>query len=130
MEREGLRARLAERLRAWREEIMTKPDREAVRDFMSEFVHDWGGEDEFRAELRRAMRPDPWRMGYVLRSFEAFMADPPRDGTLAWLVEGYGNWGVDHGTDEKYLEILDRLLRILREEYAGVASPPGPAAAG
>ncbi len=52
------------------------------------------------------MRPDPWRMGYLLRSFEAFMADPPRDGTLAWLVEGYGNWGVDYGTDEKYIEIL------------------------
>ncbi|GAB7048092.1 hypothetical protein JCM9534A_32180 [Catenuloplanes indicus JCM 9534] len=115
-----MRAHFTERLRTWREEIMTKPDWEAVRDFMGEFVHDWGGEDEFRAELHRAMRPDPWRMGYLLRSFEAFMADPPRDGTLAWLVEGYGNWGVDYGTDEKYIEILGYLLRILREEYAAV----------
>lgn len=90
---EELRARFTER----RLEIMTKPDRDAVRDFMSEFVYDWGGEDELRTNLRHAMHVNLWRMGHVLRSFKTFMADPPRDGTMMWLVEHYGNWSVEYG---------------------------------
>lgn len=118
-DREELRARFAERIALRRLDALTKPDRDAVRDLLIEHVHDSCTLDEIRSDIRYSATFSAlgaWELRQALLSFESFMADPPLDGTMMWLVAGYGNWEIDGASEEDYAGFLREMLQILREE--------------
>lgn len=118
-DRDEVRARFAERVEAIREDALTIPDRDAVRNVLTEYVRDSCTVDEVRDDIRHSAsfsRFGAWRLRQALLSFESFMADPPLDGTMMWLVAGYGDWEIDGASEEDYAGFLREVLQILREE--------------
>jgi hypothetical protein len=86
-----------------------------TRKFLRYHVSDAESLDEVRADAARlaAVNPDPVRT--ALRAIEDLIADPPRDGTLAWLVEVDGNWVLDDPGDSGAIEFLYEVTVALRD---------------
>jgi hypothetical protein len=51
----------------------------------------------------------------MLRAIEAVVADPPRDGTISYMVAVDANHQLDDPSDEGALEYLREITKLLRE---------------
>jgi hypothetical protein len=104
---EPLRARLAER--------QARPSVEKLRSFLHVYVEDSLDLDEVRDEIRQTAQDDTSQLRNDLAALEAVLAEPHEPGTLLRLVEGDGNWGLDHDqTDAGAAAFLRELAQTLR----------------
>lgn len=116
------RAKLEARLRVQ----AATPPLEATRAFLQSYVSDADGFDEVRDEVTRTAAHNPDRVRVVLDAVEAVIADPPRDGTLSYMVAVDANRQLADPSDEGALQYLYRITLMLREVLG--ADPAGPSA--
>jgi hypothetical protein len=91
------------------------PALETARDFLSGVVSDAGSLEEVRADLTQLAQSNTRSHRRYLGALEAVLAEEQPAGTLLHLVEGYGNWSLDHNpTDAGAAEFLAELVRMLR----------------
>ena len=75
--------------------------------------------EELRADLAQLAQSNTRSHHRYLTALEAVLAEPQPPGTLLQLVEGYGNWSLDHDpTDSGAAAFLAGLIRMLREIIA------------
>jgi hypothetical protein len=104
---EPLRARIAEQ--------EARLATEKVRHFLHFYVADCDGLKEVRAEIQRTAGVDAPSLRQDLVTVEAVLAQEHTPGTLLRLVEGDGNWGLDHDpTDAGAATFLHELAQMLR----------------
>jgi hypothetical protein len=98
-----------------------------TRTFLRFHVSDAESLDEVRDDAARLAGVNPRPVRTALRAIEALIADPPRDGTLAWLVEVDGNWVLDDPGDSGAIEFLYEITVALRDALDRVseARPDG-----
>jgi alkylated DNA repair dioxygenase AlkB len=89
-----------------------------TRTFLRFHVSDAESLDEIRDDAARLAGVNPRPVRTALRAIEALIADPPRDGTLAWLVEIDGNWVLDDPGDSGAIEFLHEITVALRDALA------------
>jgi hypothetical protein len=70
---------------------------------------------EVRDDAARLAKVNPRPVRTALRAIETLIANPPRDGTLAWLVEVDGNWALDDPGDSGAIEFLHEITVALRD---------------
>jgi hypothetical protein len=106
---------LPEPVRARMAELDARPALETVRDFLSAVVSDAGSFDEMRADLAQLAQSNTRSHRRYLGALEAVLSEPQPPGTLLHLVEGYGNWSLDHDpTDSGAAAFLADLVQMLR----------------
>lgn len=98
------------------------PPLDTTRAFLQSYVSDADGLDEVRAEVARAAAHNPDRVRATLDAIEAVIADPPRDGTLSYLVAVDANRQLPDPGDEGALQYLYRLTQLLRDVLAADAA--------
>jgi hypothetical protein len=108
--REEIRARLRAMSNA-----PTPPPLEATRAFLESFCNDSDTIDEVRDEVARAAAYNPRPIQAALHAIEAVIADPPRDGTLSYMVAVDANRSLDDPSDTGALEYLRQIAGILRD---------------
>ncbi|PRY20562.1 hypothetical protein [Pseudosporangium ferrugineum] len=107
---------LPEPLRARMAQVDAMPALETARDFLSGFLSDAGSLPEVRAELTELAQSNTRAHHRYLRALETLLSEPQPPGTLLQLVEGYGNWSLDHDpTDAGAAAFLADLVSMLRE---------------
>ena len=111
------RKQIEEQLRA-RAAGTTPPPRDVTRAFLQSYVSDADSLDEVREEAARAAAHNPDPIRATLEAIEALIADPPRDGTLSYLVAVEANRQLPDPSDEGALQYLYRLTTLLREVLA------------
>jgi hypothetical protein len=115
---------LPEPLRTRMAQLDARPALETARDFLSGIVSDAGSLDEVRADLARSARTNTRAHRRYLSALEAVLAEPQPPGTLTELVEGYGNWSLDHDpTDAGATAFLAQLVQMLRAVIAEAGQP-------
>ena len=92
----------------------TPPPLDTTRAFLQSYVSDSDGLDEVREEVARAAAHNPDRIRATLDAIEAVIADPPRDGTLSYMVAIDANRQLPDPSDEGALQYLYRLTQVLR----------------
>lgn len=108
--REEISARLRARLHA-----PAPPPLEATREFLQSYCDDTDSIDEVREAAARSAAYNPLPLHAALRGIEAVIADPPRDGTLSYMVAVDANRGLDDPSDAGALEYLRQIAGVLRE---------------
>ncbi len=68
-----------------------------------------------RDEVARAAAHNPERVRAALDAIEAVIADPPRDGTLSFMVAVDANRQLPDPSDEGALAYLYRIACMLRD---------------
>jgi hypothetical protein len=111
---EELEARLRAQLHA-----PTPSPLEATREFLQEYCGDAYSLDEVRRAVVFTKAHRPRRMQAILRAIETVIADPPRDGTLSYMVAVDANYQLDDPSDEGALEYLRDIVNMLH----GVLEP-------
>jgi hypothetical protein len=111
--REEIRARLRARLYA-----PALPPLESTREFLQSYCDDTDSMDEVRDAAARSAAHNPLPLQAALRGIEAIIANPPRDGTLSYMVAVDANRGLDDPSDEGALEYLREIADLLREVLA------------
>lgn len=91
------------------------PPLEVTQKFLRFHVSDAESLDEIRADAARTAAVNPRPIRAALRAIEALIADPPRDGTLSWLVAGDANWVLDDPSDSGAIELLHQITEALRD---------------
>ncbi len=86
-----------------------------VRRFLHFSVGDADGLDEVRDEVARRAAWDPEPVRRVLSAMEALIADPPADGTFAWLIAFDANTSLDDPSDSGAIEYLYEIAEAVRE---------------
>ena len=95
------------------------PALETARSFLSGVVADAGSLDEVRTDLVRLAQTNTGSHQRYLRALETVLAEEQPSGTLLQLVEGYGNWSLDHDpTDAGAAAFLAELVTMLRSVIA------------
>ena len=106
---------LPEPLRARMAQLDAMPALETARDFLSGIVSDAGSLEEVRADLTQLARSNTRSHHRYLDALEIVLSEQHPPGTLLQLVEGYGNWSLDHDpTDSGAAAFLADLIRMLR----------------
>ena len=104
---ESLRARIAERT--------ALPPIEKVRSFLHTYVADADDFDEIRSGLRATAQPNSFYLEQDRDALQTILGKPQPPGTLLRLVEGDGNWGMDHDqTDRGAAAFLGEVFDLLR----------------
>ena len=93
----------------------TPPPLDATRTFLQSYVSDAESLDEVRDEVARAAAHNPERVRAALDAVEAVIADPPRDGTLSFMVAVDANRQLADPSDEGALAYLYRIACMLRD---------------
>jgi hypothetical protein len=107
---------LPEPLRARMAQLDAMPPLETAREFLSGFVSDAGSLEEVRAALALLARSNTRAHQRYLGALETVLSEQHPPGTLLQLVEGHGNWSLDHDpTDSGAAVFLTDLVRMLRE---------------
>jgi len=115
---------LPEPLRARMAQLDAMPALETARDFLSGVVSDAGSLEEVHADLARSARSNTRSHRRYLGALEAVLSERQSPGTLMQLVEGYGNWSLDHDpTDSGAAAFLAELVRMLRTVIDEVEQP-------
>jgi hypothetical protein len=91
------------------------PPLDATRAFLQSYVSDAESLDEVRDEVARAAAHNPVPVRATLDAIEAVIADPPRDGTLSYLVAVDANRQLPDPSDAGALAYLYRITRLLHE---------------
>ena len=105
---EAMRARIAERT--------ALPPIEKVRALLHGYVSDAEAFDEIRQELQSTARTNTFFLSQYLAALETVLSEPQPPGTLLRLVEGDGNWGIDHDqTDAGAAVFLGEIAQMLRD---------------
>jgi len=108
---EAVRARIAERT--------ALPAIDKVRALLHGYVSDAETLDEIRRDLRSTARTNTLFLQQYLTALETILSEPQTPGTLLRLVEGDGNWGIDHDqTDGGAAVFLAQLAQLLRDVIA------------
>jgi hypothetical protein len=106
---------LPEPLRTRMAQLDAMPALETARNFLSGVVSDAESLEEVRADLVRLARSNTRSHHRYLGALEAVLSEEQPPGTLLQLVEGYGNWSLDHDpTDRGAAAFLGDLVRMLR----------------
>jgi hypothetical protein len=95
------------------------PPLEATQQFLRWYVDDADGLDEVRANVARQVARDPGEIHAALDALETLIADPPRDGTLSWLVAIDANRGLDDPSDSGAIEFLHQIAALVRDVLDG-----------
>src|SRR4051794_10626582 len=117
---ESLRARIAER--------SAQPAIEKVRALLHGYVADAESFDEIKAELRRTARTNDFYLRQYLDALDVILAEPQPPGTLLRLVEGDGNWGIDHDQTDAGAAVFLRDVAEMLRSVVNEASTDGPGA--
>lgn len=88
---------------------------ETTRKFLAFHVSDAESLDEVRDDAARSAAVNPRPIRAALQAIEALIAEPPRDGTLSWLVEVDGNWVLDDPSDSGAIVFLYEITVALRD---------------
>ncbi|RSN55506.1 hypothetical protein DMH01_32825 [Amycolatopsis sp. WAC 04182] len=88
---------------------------EGTQKFLRNYVADAGSLDELRDDAARTAAWNPRPIRAALRAIDALISDPPRDGTLSWIVEFDAGWVLDDPSDSGAIEFLYRITEVLRE---------------
>jgi len=91
------------------------PPLEVARTFLRTSVSDADSLAEIREDAARAVAVNPRPIRTALEALDMLIADPPVDGTLAWLVEVDANWVLEDPSDSGAVEFLHQLANTLRE---------------
>jgi hypothetical protein len=91
------------------------PPVEGTQKFLRSYLNDADSLDEVRDMVARAAAHNPRPLRAALRAMEDLIADPPRDGTLSWLVAFDANIGLDDPSDSGAIEFLYEVKEVLRE---------------
>ena len=108
--REEFEARLRARLHA-----PTRPPLEVAREFLQSYCDDYDSIDEVREDVAQDVAYNPLPLRAALRAIEAVIADPPRDGTLSYMVAVDANNRLDDPSDAGALEYLREIAGLLRD---------------
>jgi hypothetical protein len=107
---------LPEPLRARMAQLAARPALETARDFLSGVVGDAGSLEEVREDLAQLAQMSTRSHERYLGALETVLSEEQPPGTLLELVEGYGNWSLDHDpTDSGAAAFLNGLVQMLRE---------------
>ena len=110
---------LPEPLRARMAQLDAMPPLETAREFLGGPVGDAGSLEELRAELAQLAQSNTRSHQRYLTALEAVLSEQQPPGTLLQLVEGYGNWSLDHDpTDSGAAAFLAGLIQMLQEIIA------------
>lgn len=101
------------------------PPLEATRAFLQSYCNDAESLDEVRDEVARTAAYNPDRVRAALDAIEAVIADPPRDGTLSYMVAVDANRQLPDPSDAGALAYLYRIACVLRDVLG--ADPAGTA---
>jgi hypothetical protein len=110
----GSREEIEARLRA-RANAPEPPPLEATRALLRRHWADADSDEEIRGELVRRAAYNPRPLRAALRAIEAVIADPPQDGTLAYMIAFDANMQLDDPSDQGALEYLREIAGLLRE---------------
>jgi hypothetical protein len=101
-------------------ELDAMPALETVRDFLSGVVSDAESLDEVRADLAQLAQTSTRSHRRYLAALESVLSERQPPGTLLQLVEGYGNWSLDHDPTDSgaavFLADLVLMLRVIIDE--------------
>ena len=96
-------------------ELEARSSLQKVRDLLHAHVSDADGLDEGRADFALTARATTDNLRQELDALESIVTEDLPPGTLLRLVEGDGNWGLDHDpTDAGAAAFLRQLAGILR----------------
>lgn len=106
---------LPDPLRTRMAQLDAMPALETARSFLSGVVADAGSLDEVRSDLASLAQSNTRSHQRYLQALETVLSEDQPSGTLLQLVEGYGNWSLDHDpTDAGAAVFLADLVTMLR----------------
>jgi hypothetical protein len=107
---------LPEPLRTRMAQLDAMPALETAQIFLGTVVGDASSLDALRADLTNLAQSNTHSHHRYLHALETILSEPQPPGTLLQLVEGYGNWSLDHDpTDAGAAAFLGELIQMLRE---------------
>jgi hypothetical protein len=108
--REDIEARLRAKANA-----PAPPPLEATRAFLRSYCNDADSVDDVRDEAARAAAYNPRPVQAALRAIDAVIANPPRDGTLSYIIAVDANRQLADPSDAGALDYLRRIAGVLRD---------------